>query len=107
MGVMHAPDEVCVVCNTRFADHGERRHAFTAEGQPLVIEQPSKKQKEQAPQVKVVVAATPDLVLRQTLLRKGLITTEDLEEVERELTLGLPAATSNPSEVLPLSSPDE
>jgi hypothetical protein len=89
------PEEQCSVCGTKFKNHGERMHTFTPEGEQLVIKQPSKKDKPQ-PQPKVTILPMPDLVLRKALFRNGLLTTRDIEEAERELTLGIQSQGQTP-----------
>lgn len=90
MGV-EGQDPVCEMpgCHLTLANHGERMHSFVTPGQDpgAALKQPSKKD-QKTPEPKIMVAPMPDLVLRGLLLRKGLITTEELEAVERELAVG-------------------
>lgn len=83
------PRRQCRLCLTPFEEHGQRQHTFVEEGQDpgAAIKNPDKKKR---PEVmpRLIITPAPDLVLRQLLLRKGLITSEELEVTERELTIG-------------------
>jgi hypothetical protein len=78
----------CSVCGTPEEEHGFRKHPFTPPGEQLVLpQQESKKKSDAVP--RLIITPAPDLVLRQVLLRKGLVTSEELEAMERELTIGV------------------
>lgn len=75
----------CKTCGRDEAWHQENkpRHPFDPEGE-VGLKQPSKKQQEQD-KVQVIKGMGTDPILRATLIRKGLITVEDLLETEHML----------------------
>lgn len=88
MGVTE--EEKCQLCGTPRGSHGDRRHEFVGPDQDAgaVIKPPPKREKPAQNSPQVLVAPMPDLVLRHALVRAGVITSAQLEEAERELTLG-------------------
>lgn len=88
MNEAYSPDLPCTLCGTIFNDHGGRQHPFVGpnEDPGAALKKPEKKKPETP---RLIITPAPDLVLRQLLLRKGIITTEELEVVERELTVGV------------------
>lgn len=91
----YAPDLPCGLCGIIFNDHGGRVHPFVGPNQDpgSAVNPPNKKKKDQdTTRPQLVVAPMPDLVLRHALVKKGLLTPEDLEAAERELTLGIPSS---------------
>lgn len=92
MGVEgHDPDPnmPCQLCTVLRKDHGEKHHPFVEKGQdPGAALGKPKKEASKPGTTTLIVAPAPDLVLRQVLLRKGLVTSEELEAMERELTVG-------------------
>lgn len=85
------PEELCQLCKEPFKIHDTLgyHHPFTKPGQdPGAALNPVRKKKDETRPPTLIVAPAPDLVLRQVLLRKGLVTTEELEAMERELTVG-------------------
>jgi hypothetical protein len=66
-------------------------HTFVNKNQDpgAAVTPPNKKKTEQkAAPAQFVIMPQPDLVLRGLLLQKGLITEQELEVVERELSVG-------------------
>lgn len=91
-------DPFCRVCGRPRSDH-RGRHMFIGPGDPLKLrEGPSRDDRgDDAPASQGPVRSLTggDPVLRMALIRKGLISPEDLDEVERELgAAGI--ATSEP-----------
>lgn len=84
------PTRRCKLCDTPFNEHGEKHHLFVEANQDpgSAVNPPPKKKDESKGQPTLIVAPAPDLVLRGLLHRLGIITPEQLEAVERELTLG-------------------
>lgn len=84
------PERLCQLCKTPFDQHSELHHSFVEKGQDpgSAVQPPSKKKETPKAVPTLIVAPAPDLVLRQLMLRKGLITSEELEAMERELTVG-------------------
>lgn len=93
----------CSACGNTEDDH-PFKHPFTLPGEQITIPEPPSKKKKEEPQARVMVAPMPDLVLRGLLLRLGIITSGQLEAVERELTLGF-TAPPGPTDVLSTEPP--
>lgn len=95
----------CTTCQRTQDDH-PFKHPFTPPGENQVIPEPPKKKKDQQAPTLIITPA-PDLVLRQTLLKKGIITPEELEVTERELTIGVLGVkpVSGPADVLQSEPP--
>ena len=84
----YSPNLPCSLCGTIFNDHGGRQHPFVGpnEDPGKAFDKPKKKTD---PTPRLIITPAPDLTLRQLLLRKGLITSAELEATERELTIGV------------------
>jgi hypothetical protein len=84
------PTRRCKLCDTPFNEHGEKHHVFVEANQDpgSAVNPPPKKKDDSKGQSTLIVAPAPDLVLRTLLRRLGVISAFELEEVERELTLG-------------------
>lgn len=97
----------CRLCGQEKDDHGTLHHAFVGpnEDPGAAIKNPdkNKKQPQQSP-VSFHLLPAPDLVLRGLLHRLGIITPEQLEAVERELTLGTPQFQPPPGKTDVLST---
>lgn len=85
------PEELCQLCKEPFKIHDSMgyHHPFTGPGKDAgaALNPPKKKTQEQ-PRSTMIITPAPDLVLRGLLRRLGIITAEQLEAVERELTAG-------------------
>lgn len=77
----------CSACGRAEDDH-PFKHPFALPGEQVTIPEPRKDKKKQEVTPRLVVAPMPDLVLRHALVKKGVITSEELEAAEHELTLG-------------------
>jgi hypothetical protein len=88
---VYAPDLPCGLCGIVFNDHSGLVHPFVGPNQDpgAAVNPPNKRKKQETTTPRVIVAPMPDLVLRHALVKKGLLTPEDLEAAERELTLGI------------------
>lgn len=76
----------CKICGRTRAEHGDLVHEFSADGS-LVKNESSNRSSERVPGSQKAPQATlkGDPVLRMVMVRKGLITPEELKEVEDEL----------------------
>jgi hypothetical protein len=86
-------DDYCTICHRPKADHTDEkfRHRYSPPGGSSALfardDQRSDASSDSAPVAQGVVGKLPmgDLVLRMAMLRKGLLTVADLDEVEAEL----------------------
>jgi hypothetical protein len=87
------PEEVCQLCPNRRKTHESAglHHTFVGKNDDpgAAIKAPEKKNKPAEPKTNLIISPAPDLVLRQVMLRKGLVTKEELEAMERELATGV------------------
>lgn len=99
--LVFAPETPCGLCGTPSEEHGSKHHNFVGpDDDPGAAVKPPEKKKDKPAQPTLIVAPAPDIVLRQLLLRKGIITSEEVEAMERELTvgvLGIKPPSSTPS----------
>lgn len=79
--------KVCTICGKDKAAHVNCIHRFSPYGENSVLTQRTDADKPPAPpaQAQVRIPSGGDPLLRMVLLRKGLITVADLDELEAEL----------------------
>jgi hypothetical protein len=84
-------DPTCQLCPLKKSEHEGLHHPFVGPEQDAgsALNPPPKRDKKPESTPHLIITPAPDLVLRRLLLRKGLITSEELEVTERELTLGV------------------
>lgn len=84
-------DDRCQLCTQPRAMHDGSmiRHEFVELGQDpgSAIKQPKKKDKPSTVTPQLVIMPQPDIVLRQALIKAGIITRTEVEAMERELTI--------------------
>lgn len=85
--------ELCTICHKPAIEHEERgfKHRFSPPGQPSALfartdqAQSSSSQRTSGAQGAIRIPTAGDPVLRMALIRKGVLTVADLDEVEAEL----------------------
>lgn len=85
--VTEVDEDYCTICHKPRSNH-PYRHAFSPYGESSGLfekteEKPSPP--DSSPQQQVRIPSSGDPILRMVLLRKGLITVQDLDQVEAEL----------------------
>lgn len=78
-------EKLCVICNWPERDHKERnmQHAFTLTGE--LARRARNNDMNSSPGAEIKQLPQGDPVLRMALIRAGVITPEDLTQVENEL----------------------
>lgn len=90
-----AENDRCGICTMDSATHkvaeesGNVNHGFSATGKLI----PPNKNEPKAAPVRTIIAV-PDLALRALLVRKGVITSEDLAGVDTAFAVGKPDASA-------------
>lgn len=84
VGSTMTPEPECQIpgCNRTEKNHSDRVHSFQANGETLTSQPPPKSSKRSKPSV----VAIPDASLRLLMIRKGLISPEELNEVDLQMS---------------------
>lgn len=94
------PEELCTICHLPKSQHSVRRHEFTSDGSNSLRSRDdrsddSASSRPTSDQGRVRNAMMGDPVLRLILIRQGIISVVDLNQVEQELeAAGYATATS-------------
>lgn len=79
-------DDICKICKRPKSDHNNLFHAFSVTGTlEKTLGADDRKQRVPASLKRPQAALKGDPVLRMAMVRKGLVTADELEEIENEL----------------------
>lgn len=90
MSMSNQTEELCGICHRPQAEHKNYQHAFVGNNQPKTLvarsqQSPDAHEGNQQGAQGALPKQSSDAILRLALLRKGLITTQDLDDIEEEL----------------------
>lgn len=99
---------LCEICNRPRHEHGGFKHEFVSYGEAMTLRlaengndraQSSHDSSRTGPEGRLRIASTGDPVLRMALIRAGVITVQDIDNVEAELRVSGAASYEPPATV--------